>query len=449
MIKLGKTITALATPPGVSGMAVIRLSGEKSIEIIDKCFMGKTRIADCKSHTIHFGNIFHAGKLIDTVTVTVFKSPHSYTGEDVVEIGCHGGNVIYSLIIDALISLGAEIAEPGEFTRRAFINGKLDLAQVEAVADIIHSNSVPGAQTSARQLVGEFTCRMKNLRKSLMSAASLLELELDFADEGFEFVSKDSIIDQINDAINICRNLFSSFHSAEILREGFYVGIAGYPNSGKSTLFNSLLSKERAIVSHLPGTTRDYLEESLLINGIGVKLIDTAGIRESDDIIEIQGIALVESVLKQSDMILVINDASKGLHFSDNLFNELKAKYPNAHPLLIQNKIDLIDAKTDDYISISAKHKIGIEELKSNIGESASNSVNRVTDVLINQRHSKLLKQVSEILENSIFEIRNGKENELIAIDIREASAKLGDITGDNWNEEVLNNIFAAFCIGK
>jgi len=449
---MNKTIVALATPPGIGGLAIIRLSGKNSFEIAERVFKGKVNISDAKSHTIHYGNIESDGILLDKITCSIFREPNSYTGENVIEFGCHGGQIIANLIIDVLIKNGAEPATPGEFTRRSFLNGKIDLTQVEAVADIIHSNTVAGVNTAARQLNGNFTQRLKNLRKDLLDIAALLELELDFSDEGIELIPKDKIINKLSNSIQFCNELADSFKSSEILRSGFFVGIVGFPNSGKSTLFNMLLEKNRAIVSHIPGTTRDYIEEDLFVNDMTIRLIDTAGIRETIDTIEIEGIKLVESILAQSNLILFLNDMKLGREFSDNLINRISRTYPKTPILIAQNKIDSIDAVPANIgreIFISAKFKIGIQELKNKIYDYAKNSIDRENDILINQRHSLLLKSASISLAEALKSIEDNFENEFIAIDVRKAVKILGELTGETWNEEVLDHIFSRFCIGK
>lgn len=446
-----RTITALATPPGISGIAVVRLSGEIAIEIAEKCFRGKNKITDLPSHTVLYGKFYDEKQLIDNVLITIFRKPNSYTGEDVIEISCHGGYLVANEIINTLIKNGAELAEPGEFTKRAFLNGKIDLTQVEAVADIIHSSSVKGIHTSARQLAGEFTTRLKELRNQLVEIAGLLELELDFADEDIELLNKKDIKEKIINTQKYCKELAESYKSAEILRSGYFVGIAGYPNAGKSKLFNTLLQRNRAIVSEIPGTTRDYLEENIMIGGIIVRLIDTAGIRDSQDIIEIEGIKMVESVLKQSNMILVLNDISISENHSDKLYNEIKEKYQQSNVNLIQNKIDLIDIndRKPTSIYISAKRGDGIEELKTFIEQAAKLNTERIQDVLVNQRQANLLSQASNDMENALTSLNSGLSNEVIAIDIRNSAQKLGEITGESWSEEVLNTVFGKFCIGK
>jgi tRNA modification GTPase len=445
-----ETIAALATAPGIGGIAVIRVSGEDAFAVVDSSFKGKVKIADAKGNTIHYGKFFDGEQLIDTVTAAVFRNPHSYTGENVVEISCHGGNVVSDKILRVLLRTGARMATSGEYTQRAYINGKLDLAQVEAVADLIHSQSEQGALTAARQLNGEFTKRLEEFRLQLIDVSSLLELEMDFADEDVEFLERQKIVQKIEGAKDFCIELADSYSAAEILRSGFFVGIAGYPNSGKSTLFNSLLNRKRAIVSEIPGTTRDYLEENLMIKGISVRLIDTAGLRETEDTIEIEGIKLVRSILEQSNMIIVLNDASKGIENSDTLYETLQEEYSNADVVLLQNKIDLINEElVESYSAISAKFDEGIEDLKHYIYDSAKNSTERIKDVLINQRHAALLKRAASELDNAKEALSQGMENELVSIDIRSAVKILGEIAGSNFSEDVLNSIFSRFCIGK
>lgn len=445
------TIVAVATPPGTGGIAVIRLSGKNAIETANAVFSGADLTLQA-SHTIKYGKIIDGDELIDTVTAAVFREPNSYTGENVVEISCHGGAIVARSILELCIRHGASPAEQGEFTRRAFLNGKLDLTQVEAVADIIHSVSVPGSKTAARQLSGEFTRRLSEMRQQLLDTSSLLELELDFSDEDLEFIERSKIKVKINETEIYCRNLADSYRSSEMLRAGYYVAITGFPNSGKSTLFNTLLQRHRAIVSEVPGTTRDYLEEIIHLGGIAVKLVDTAGLRDTEDMIEIEGIRIAESVLEQSDMLLVLNDISNSPTNSDTLFNSLKAKYQGSKVLLVQNKTDKADAGiSNEYgdLFIAAKSGSGVDKLRAVIEKDAKESTDRVKDVLINQRHSTILRMAIAHLENAASAIDLGMENEIIAIDIREAVKVLGEITGDTWSEDVLNNIFSRFCIGK
>ena len=434
---MSRTIAALATAPGIAGLNVVRISGDDAISIADKCFVGKNLLADAISHTIHYGKFKSGETLIDTVTASVFKAPNSYTGDDTIEFGCHGGNIVAGQIVDALLTAGAVMPEPGEFTRTAFLNGKLDLTQVEAVADIIHSTSVAGALTSARQLIGEFTQRLKDLRLNLIRTAGLLELELDFSDEDIEFVDNSEVRSRLTESQAYCNDLAEKFRASEVLRSGFIVAVVGFPNSGKSTLFNKILQKNRAIVSEIEGTTRDYIEEDILLDDIKIRLIDTAGLRETDDIIEIEGIKLVESVLEQSNLVIVLNDAQNGLHLSDDLYTSLVDKYPNSEFMLVQNKCDLIEVKGGG-VFISAKTGEGIDKIISKIKLASKNSIDRINDVLINKRHSDLLRRASSEIQRGIDAIDNGFANEMIAIDIRNATDTLGEITGDRWNDDVL-----------
>ncbi|HOV92722.1 MAG TPA: tRNA uridine-5-carboxymethylaminomethyl(34) synthesis GTPase MnmE [Candidatus Kapabacteria bacterium] len=451
---MADTIVALATPPGISGIAVIRLSGDDAIDIASSCFKGKIDLRNSPTHRIYYGKIVNNSECIDDVTLSIFRKPNSYTGEDVVEISCHGGMIIYNEIIKKLIHNGARLAQPGEYTKRAFINGKMDLLQAEAVADLINSVSYISEQTSARQLFGEFTKQISKFRKDLIDIASLLEIELDFTDEDVEFVSKTKVKNKVIEIINFAQILIDSYKTAQILRSGYFVAIVGYPNSGKSTLFNTLLKKNRAIVSEIPGTTRDYLEEFIYLNDIPIKLIDTAGIRQTTDIIEIEGIKFVESLLEQSNLILVLNDASISMDNSNNLYNELNKRYTSANTLLIQNKIDKIInignfEKTENEIYISAKLGTGIDKLTKVISENAIKSISREQDILLNLRHYAILEKVKKNLEDALKSINDNMGNEFIAIDIRSALNHLGELTGEVYNEEILNNIFSKFCIGK
>lgn len=444
---MSSNIVALATAPGIAGLAVVRISGDDAISIADKLFKGKKPISDCKSHTIHYGNFYkNNGELLDSVTCSIFKAPNSYTGENTIEIGCHGGMITSNEIVKELIIAGAVTPSPGEFTKRAFLNGKLDLTQVEAVADLIHSVSIKGSATAAKQLDGNFQNKLKSFRKTLLKIAGLLELELDFSEEDLELVPKKDILLQIDQAKTFCNDLINTFTGSNILRSGYQVAVVGFPNSGKSTLFNTLAEKNRAIVSEIAGTTRDYIEEYIYIKNIPFKLVDTAGLRESQDIIEIQGIQLVETILEQSQLILVLNDISNGINNSNELYNKIKTKYSNT--ILIQNKIDLTDLETEA-ISISAKDNIGIDKLKNILLQNAENSIERVNDALINQRQKSLLEQIVVHLENAEESINIEMENEVIAIDLRSAIKIIGEITGEAWNEEILDAIFSDFCIGK
>ncbi len=443
------SVVALATPPGISGLAVIRISGKESFSILRKFFYSKSEIEFSKGNRIYYGKIIYKNEIIDTVTASIFVAPNSYTGENIVEISCHGNSLLANKIIDIIIESGARFAEAGEFTRRAFLNGKIDLSQAEAIADLIHSVSNIGITTAAKQLEGKFSQKLKELRQKLLDVSSLLELELDFSEEGLDLVKKTTVRNQIIDSLKYCNSLIDLYTASEISRSGYYVGIAGYPNSGKSTLFNALLNRERAIVSNIPGTTRDYLEESIYKNGNKIIIADTAGIRDTIDTIEIEGIKFVESVIEKSNLVIVLNDSTISLNNSQKLLKSIKDKYPEKDVLLVQNKIDLSQIENISDICISAKNNIGIEELKDLIFKKSYESICGLSDVLINNRHRQLLINAVRHLKLALQSLDNDYGNEIIAYDLRTPTKILGELTGETWNEEVLNNIFSRFCIGK
>lgn len=446
------SICALATPPGVAGLAIVRLSGNNAFEIADKCFRGKGSLLEAKSHTIHFGTFFHGDTPIDQVTAFLYKAPHSYTGENTIEFGCHGGTIVYQEIIDALIAAGARPAEPGEFTKRAFLNQKIDLTQAEAVGDLIHAVSQQGSHAAARQLMGGFTRRLAELREKLLELCGLLELELDFSQEDIELIDKTILAERIEETRGFCLELAYSFKSAEIARSGYSVGIVGYPNAGKSSLLNALLDRKRAIVSATPGTTRDYIEEMLHLNGAAVRLIDTAGFRESDDRIEVEGIELAVELLKQCHLILVLNDISEGENHSNPLLASLQAKFHDADCMLVQTKSDLEpDTKPSNEVvlKLSVQTGAGIRELKQFLANKAVSASGAMQDTLINARQAALLKQAAESLSKAREAALAGESNEFTAIDLRSALKSIGEITGAVWNDDILNAVFAKFCIGK
>lgn len=447
------TICALATPHGVAGLAVVRVSGARAVETCDRFFRGQHGLAGTPGYTIRYGWWVDGTERLDSVTASVYKAPHSYTGEDVIEIGCHGSPFTSQLIIDGLLGVGVRLANPGEFTQRAFINQKLDLTQAEAVADIIHAQSVVGAQTAARQLAGGFTQRIKGLRSRLLDVIGLLELELDFSEEDVEFVDRSRLADLLSELVQEVDHLAASVHSAEILRSGFYVAVVGYPNAGKSSLFNALLRRSRAIVSDVAGTTRDYLQETMYADGYTIHVSDTAGIRLTSDSIELQGISLTRSVIEQSDAILVVNDASVGKGHSDALLEDLQSSFPGHSCLVVQNKVDLIPEgitpRSDTEIACSAQTGAGIGVLRDTLVALVQSQTVQSTDVLVNARQAALLKLISSSLTSALQGLSDGQTPDLLAVDIRGAIRLLGDISGESWNPDVLDTVFSRFCIGK
>jgi len=447
------TICALATPPGIAGLAIVRVSGTNAIGICDGLFTGSGTVASFASHSVHVGWWGGSERRIDEVTVTAFKSPHSYTGEDVVEIGCHGGPFVIDQILSSLFEAGSRMAEPGEFTRRAFLNGKLDLLQVEAVADLIHSQTRIGAQTAARQLAGGFTKRLADVRTALVDACGLLEVELDFSEEGYEFVSRDRFSTLLKDSISLAERLAQSASSADILRSGFSCAVVGYPNAGKSSLFNALLDRSRAIVSDVPGTTRDYLEDSFVADGYKIGLYDTAGLRDTSDTVELLGIKLTSSVIEQSHLVLLVNDASSGFDHSDSLLESIRERFSNANVCVIQNKMDVVSsplpAGRSADVTCSALTDGGVINVKSFIVNAAKQSDSGISDALVNQRQAALLNATVSHLQAAMESLQSRQPADLIAIDIRTAIRVLGELTGETWTPDVLDSVFSRFCIGK
>lgn len=448
-----ETICALATPPGIAGLAVIRVSGSDSLGICNMFFQGTKSVSQFTDHTIHYGWWSEGDRKIDSVTLTVFRKPNSYTGEDVVEIGCHGGVFVTEQIITSLLSTTVRHAEPGEFTKRAFLNGKMDFLQVEAVADLIHTQTRVGAQIAARQLAGGFTHRLNEVRDMLMKATSLLEVELDFSEEGYEFVSRSSFITALEESVDLTSTLLSSAQSSEILRSGFDCAVVGYPNAGKSSLFNALLNRFRAIVSEIPGTTRDYLEDALVIDGYIVNLYDTAGLRHTEDVIELQGVRLTSSVIEQSNLVLLVNDASCGFDHSDALQADIASRFPHIPIVCIQNKMDLVeeglpDAKHNDILCSSVSSG-GAEPVKVALLKYIRQSRQGFDDALINNRHASLLSETRQHLLSARNALTDGRPADLIAIDVRSAIRCLGEITGETWTPDILDAVFSNFCIGK
>lgn len=453
MIENQDTICALATPNGIGAIGVIRLSGSDAWNVTTKLFSKK--IKDKATHTVHFGTITNLkGELLDEVLVTLFAEGKSYTGEESVEISCHGSAFILSKIIAAIIEAGARMANPGEFTQRAFLNGKLDLSQAEAVADLIASQSRSAHDIALKQLRGNFSTELKDLREKLIHFASLVELELDFAEEDVEFADRSELKQLVTDVLAYILRMASTFELGNAIKNGVPVAIVGAPNTGKSTLLNQLLGENRAIVSNIAGTTRDVIEETLNIEGILFRLIDTAGIREGAEEIEAMGIERSKEKIDQAKIVLCLADASNQESVSEvkKWSNELSTTYPNKKIGVILNKMDLnaITGLNENEIQISAKQGSNIEELKSWLVENVKGNFDMANETIVsNARHHEALLKTAESLSQAKEGLETGITADFVAMDIRQAMYFLGGITGDISTDDLLGNIFANFCIGK
>lgn len=460
-----ETIVALATPSGTGAIAVIRLSGKDAVAIASSVFQSVSgkELSQQKTHTIHLGHIVDETKVYDQVLVSIFKGPHSYTGEHVVEISCHGSTFIQQQIIQLLLRKGAKMAQAGEFTLRAFLNGKLDLSQAEAVADLIASDNEASHQIAMKQMRGGFSNEIANLRVELLNFASLIELELDFSEEDVEFADRSAFHDLLNRIELVLKRLIDSFAVGNVIKNGIPVAIVGEPNVGKSTLLNALLNEERAIVSDIAGTTRDTIEDELVINGIGFRFIDTAGIRETKDHVESIGIKKTFEKIEQAQVVLFLLDGSWMMEAGslDTVkieLEQLKNKYPLKTIVVIANKADLLSTEQKSTINttldnlhfLSAKNKEGIDDLKKNLLSFVNTGALRNNDTIVtNTRHYDSLLKALEEIEKVKWGLTSGISADLMAIDIRSALHYFGEITGEVTNDELLGNIFANFCIGK
>ncbi len=461
------TIVALATPSGAGAVAIIRMSGKDAITIASNVFQsvsGKD-IAQQKTHTIHLGTIVEDSKIYDQVLISIFKNPNSYTGEDVIEISCHGSTFIQQQIIQLLLRQGCRMAQAGEFTLRAFLNGKLDLSQAEAVADLISSDNEASHQIAMQQMRGGFSSEIAKLREELLNFASLIELELDFGEEDVEFADRTQFHDLLNRIEFVLKRLIDSFAVGNVIKNGIPVAIVGEPNVGKSTLLNALLNEERAIVSEIAGTTRDTIEDELVIGGIGFRFIDTAGIRETKDVVESIGIKKTFEKIEQAQVVILLLDAKdlqvSGLKFQVEI-EKIKNKFPQKPLLVLINKVDLLSKEDVETIrqqlitlnlkleTISAKNKTGIEDLKNHLLSFVNTGALRNNETIVtNTRHYDALLKALEEIQKVKFGLNSNLPSDLMAIDIRQALYYFGEITGEVTNDELLGNIFANFCIGK
>lgn len=458
------TICALSTPPGTGAIAIIRLSGGKAVDIISQLFrpLNKAvKVTDLQSHTITLGLFAFGDETIDEVLVSFFRAPHSYTGEDVIEISCHGSLFIQQKILETLTSVGARMARAGEFTLRAFLNQKFDLTQAEAVADLIASNAKTSHDLALSQMRGGFATKIKNLRKQLVDLASLLELELDFSEEDVEFADRHRLLDTINSLVEELTSLSGSFRLGNVIKQGIPVAIVGKPNVGKSTLLNALLNEERAIVSEIPGTTRDTIEDILTIKGVSFRFIDTAGLRShSGDIIENLGIGRTYEKIQEATVILYVFDMSR---ITSEEVDELLADFrehiddPGKHFIMVGNKTDLMVEVPPHFVKlfdietvfISAKRKENINLVIDSLLRAVN--INELTDATIvsNARHHEAITKTLSALLSSKQAIEQNISADLVAIDIHSALYHLGTITGEVTSNEILANIFGKFCIGK
>jgi tRNA modification GTPase len=447
------TIVALATPQGIGALAVIRLSGEQSISIVNSVFRGKD-LDKQSTHTIHYGHIADGERVIDEVLVSLFRGLKSFTKENSIELSCHGSPVIVKEIIKLLLTKGARLATPGEFTKRAFLNGRFDLAQAEAVADLIQAETENGRQAALNQMRGGFSQEIRVLREELIHFASMIELELDFGEEDVEFAKRDDLKNLINRLVQLLDSLIRSFDQGNVIKNGIPTVIAGKPNAGKSTLLNTLLNEEKAIVSEIPGTTRDFIEDEVEWGGVSYRFIDTAGLRETKDVIEAMGVQRTREQMQRAALILYLFDL-RSTSPEDLAQEELALKEMSIPYLLVGNKMDDVSKETlssfgNSIVPISALNKSNIDLLKEKITSRFAMKGVKQGDVLVtNLRHYQNLVQTRSALQRVLSGIDGSITGDFLAMDIRQALYYLGEITGEITSDDLLANIFSKFCIGK
>ncbi len=447
------TIAAIATPIGEGALAIIRVSGPDAIASCDKVFHGKVKLSDASSFSIHFGRLVDfRGEVIDEVLASVFRSPSSYSGENTVELSCHGGYYITQKVFETILSTGVRHADPGEFTKRAFLNGRMDLSQAEAVAGLIAAKSETYYRASMYQLEGRFSGEIKDLRSELLNLSSLLEIDLDFSEEGIPLISTDEISNRIRALKERISHMMSTYENGKRFRDGVSVTIVGKPNAGKSSLFNALLSENRAIVSEKPGTTRDFLEETIFIKGVSFRLSDTAGLRNSFDQIEAEGISRTQALMENSDILLCIIDITDSESPDFSIFGS-----SSSNKIIVFNKADIADVTRSSHqncvfesVIVSAKNNTGLNELREMVYSSVfHNQTEARQEQVTSARHYSLLQRSVENLDRAEVSISTKVPNEFVSTDIRSAAECLAEIVGEITSEDMLNNIFTKFCIGK
>lgn len=457
------TIAAISTPLGLGAVSIVRISGNAAFKIADTVFEGSIVLSKADSHSIHYGYLVDPknGEKIDSVLVSVMRAPKTYTGFDSIEINCHGGMVNTKRVLDLVLSQGVRLAEPGEFTKLAYLNGKMDLSQVEAVADILHAKTEGARRASMSQFMGNLREEIAVLRNQLIQLCSLLEIDLDFAEENLLAIDPNNVKSKLTDVEERTIKLLSTYQTGHIIREGAKVSILGKPNVGKSSLLNTLLRKDRAIVSHIPGTTRDYIEETIDINGIPFTFVDTAGIRDTKDDIEIHGIHFSKENIMSSDLIVALFDISTDLDDDDrkvmNIINEARLNSDTIKVIFVGNKKDLgenIGHLNDlmvlgPVVKISAKSHEGIDDLKTEISNLFQMKTSFSSPMISRIRHKIALENSLKSLAAAKQSLENNISFEFVAMDIRNAITTMSEIVGEISSDEVLDNIFANFCIGK
>jgi len=459
------TICAISTPPGIGGIAIIRLSGKEAIAIAEKIFEspgGDKKLTSQRANTLHFGVIKSGGDLIDEVVVSLFKSPHSFTGEDIVEISCHGSVYIQQVILQLLILNGARLARPGEFTQRAFLNGKMDLSQAEAVADLIASGNAAAHKLAINQMRGGFAREINQLRAELLRFAALIELELDFSEEDVEFADRHSLVELADRVAQLLRKLIGSFRLGNVIKNGIPVAIIGETNVGKSTLLNALLNEDKAIVSDIHGTTRDVIEDVVNIDGTLFRFSDTAGLRETSDLIETMGIERSYHQLEKAEIVLLVTDISRPVENISDRITKIREKITDQQLIIIANKVDIASDKTQIKLSefallpneklvfIAAKSRANLDKLIHMMKRTVDfDKIGPEEVVVSNVRHYQALTLAFNAIEKVIEGLKTGISGDFLAQDIRECLHYLGEITGEVSTDEILGHIFKHFCIGK